>query len=66
MDQLDLSHKDRKYFIDGSVYNCPFCNRRNVKYAIVDRFHFLWKRDKRCYGYIRALGNPALEGGAEA
>lgn len=22
----DLSHLDRKYFIDDKVYNCPFCN----------------------------------------
>ncbi len=52
MDELDLSHKDRKYFIDDSVYNCPFCNRRNVRYKVVDSFRFWWNREKKCYGYI--------------
>lgn len=27
----DKSHLDNKYFIDPTVYNCPFCNRRHAQ-----------------------------------
>lgn len=44
----DQSHLDRKYFIDKEVYNCPFCNRRNVKYEMWDYLTFDWTNDKEC------------------
>lgn len=48
----DLSHLDKNYFIDEKVYNCPFCKRNNVFYAIKDSFEFNWTETKKCYGYI--------------
>jgi hypothetical protein len=48
----DRSHLDKKYFIDNKVYNCPFCNRRNVKYELHETFSFHWSEKKRCYGYL--------------
>ncbi len=44
----DNSHLDLKYFIDDSVYNCPFCNRRNVKYNYVTKAFFDWSNSKTC------------------
>ena len=52
MAQFDFSDKDRKYFIDHAVYNCPFCNRRNIKYSISNTFEFWWTRTRKCYGYL--------------
>lgn len=45
----DDSKLDKKYFIDEYVYNCPFCNRRNVNYSIVDEVIFDWSESKKCY-----------------
>ncbi len=45
----DKSHLDKKYFIDRWVYNCPFCNRRNVSYTIFDKFEFNWSVNKKCF-----------------
>ena len=47
----DQSHLDNKYFIDEYVYNCPFCNRRNVKYQISSEEEFDWSNEKTCYVY---------------
>lgn len=44
----DLSHLDTQYFIDNYVYNCPFCNRRNVAYLVSDFADFDWSEDKKC------------------
>lgn len=49
---MDQSHLDAKYFIDSKVYNCPFCNRRNVSYVIQSIFEFDWTPKKRCHGYL--------------
>lgn len=49
---MDLSHLDKKYFIDTHIYNCPFCKRNNVSYSLVDRFAFHWGENKICHGYI--------------
>jgi len=38
---MDLSHLDKKYFIDPHIYNCPFCKRNNVSYSLIDTFSFL-------------------------
>jgi len=42
----DQSHLDAKYFIDGQVYNCPYCNRRNVAYTIEAAQDFDWSDAK--------------------
>ncbi len=49
---MDLSHLDKKYFVDGDVYNCPFCKRNNVKYSMVGYFRFDWSGNKECFGYL--------------
>lgn len=48
----DQSYLDKKYFIDETVYNCPFCNRRNVVYGMADFFKFDWSDEKTCYVYL--------------
>jgi hypothetical protein len=39
---------DNQYFIDATIYNCPFCNRRHVGYATLGRETFDWSKDKTC------------------
>ena len=59
----DHSFLDDKYFIDSHVYNCPFCNRRNVLYQIVERHQFNWAEDKICYVFIAnctSCGNRSM------
>ena len=48
----DLSHLDKKYFIDPHVYNCPFCRRNNVRYNLHTTFYFHWSEEKLCYAYL--------------
>ena len=48
----DQSHLDDCYFVDNTVYNCPFCNRRNVSYHIYQKVSFDWAEDKPCYVYF--------------
>lgn len=48
----DHSYLDRKYFIDEKVYNCPFCNRNNVKYTLKDSSYFDWNKDKACHVFF--------------
>ncbi|HAU1765222.1 TPA: hypothetical protein JBJ04_13205 [Legionella pneumophila] len=52
MTVFDQSHKDMKYFINDKVYNCPFCNRRNVSYVVKDRGCFDSSNNKSVYFYI--------------
>lgn len=47
----DKSYLDKKYFIDQYVYNCPFCNRRNVQYMIISKGKFDWSNAKKCFHY---------------
>ena len=47
----DLSELDSRYFIDQHVYNCPFCNRRNVAYTVYGRLSFDWTTAKKCFLY---------------
>src|SRR3989339_1026656 len=54
---MDLSHLDKKYFIDEHIYNCPFCKRNNVSYSLIDNFQFNWGEDKICYGYVVRCGS---------
>lgn len=49
---MDLSHLDKKYFIDAHKYNCPFCKRNHVTYSMVDHFAFNWGDKKICHGYL--------------
>jgi len=48
----DQSELDKKYFIDERVYNCPFCNRRNIIYYLKEHFGFDWSNDKKCFAYL--------------
>jgi len=44
----DDSHLDQKYFIDDTIYNCPFCNRRHVAYKVTGYRKFDWSTEKEC------------------
>lgn len=46
---MDQSYLDEKYFIDPKAYNCPFCNRNNLKYDILHIYSFDWSANKKCY-----------------
>lgn len=48
----DRSELDSRYFIDQHVYNCPYCNRRNVKYNVTSWHPFDWTGSKRCTAYF--------------
>lgn len=48
----DNSKLDSKYFVDNTTYNCPFCNRRNVKYSLEYARRFDWSKNKSCYCYF--------------
>jgi len=59
----ERSELDKKYFIDEHVYNCPFCNRRNVAYAVYNHVSFDWTENKRCYAYFvvcRSCDNQSM------
>ncbi len=49
---MDLSHLDKKYFIDPYKYNCPFCKRNHVSYKLVRTDDFNWGENKKCYVYF--------------
>ena len=57
----DMSYLDSKYFIDPHVYNCPFCNRRNVMYKIVRHVSFDWNLDRECNIYIAQCSSCECE-----
>jgi hypothetical protein len=57
MTVFDQSHKDMKYFINNKVYNCPFCNRRNVSYVVTDNGCFDSSNSKIVYFYIVTCGD---------
>ncbi len=44
----DYSHLDSKYFLGTDIYNCPFCNRRHVKYKNLGSSAFHWSNQKIC------------------
>ena len=48
----DQSYLDNRYFVDGSIYNCPFCNRRHVSYTIYDIVSFDWTDKRRCHCFF--------------
>ena len=45
----DDSHLDQRYFVDGSVWNCPFCNRRHVAYTVQKLYSFDWSTERKCW-----------------
>jgi hypothetical protein len=49
---MDLSHLDKKYFIDPYKYNCPFCKRNHVSYELIRTDDFDWGEKKKCYVYF--------------
>jgi len=51
-DSTDQSSLDEKYFVDHLVYNCPFCNRRHVRYNLKGYSTFDWSNEKLCYVYF--------------
>lgn len=53
---MDLSHLDKKYFLDGRRYNCPFCNRKSVVYDVISKLEFNWSEDKTVYIYLVECG----------
>ena len=55
----DQSHLDRKYFIDKDKYNCPFCNRNSITYAVVEFFKFDWSNDREVFGYRVQCGGDS-------
>jgi len=48
----DKSYLDQKYFIDKSIYNCPYCNRRHVSYSIKIVVQFDWSVEKQCWAWF--------------
>jgi len=48
----DESYLDQKYFINGSIYNCPYCNRRHVSYQVKDTVSFDWSEKKTCLAWF--------------
>jgi hypothetical protein len=48
----DQSHLDSQYFVDGTIYNCPFCNRRHVSYLVLSTLSFDWTESKVCKAYV--------------
>ncbi|MGD0331342.1 MAG: hypothetical protein ABSB40_13010 [Nitrososphaeria archaeon] len=60
---MDQSQLDQLYFIDKYVYNCPFCNRRNVNYHVIGKHSFDWTDDKQCFVYFTkcsSCGNTSM------
>ena len=49
---MDLSHLDKKYFIDSHKHNCPFCKRNHVTYDLEHTEIFDWGENKKCYVYF--------------
>ena len=48
----DQSHLDARYFIDQHVFNCPYCNRRNVAYSLEYPQSFDWSSNKKCHIHL--------------
>jgi len=45
----DESYLDQKYFINSSIYNCPYCHRGHVSYSVKDKVFFDWSNEKYCW-----------------
>lgn len=53
----DESYLDQKYFIDDSIYNCPYCNRRHVSYSVREAICFDWSVEKQCWACFVKCGS---------
>lgn len=53
---MDRSYKDKMYFIDSHIYNCPFCLRKHVKYQITGKGEYDYDNTKKMYFYIVTIG----------
>ena len=53
----DQSYLDQKYFIDNSIYNCPYCNRRHVTYYVAEHIYFDWSKEKDCEVWFVKCGS---------
>jgi hypothetical protein len=54
---FDRSHKDKKYFINGSTYNCPFCNRGSMNYFIEETTSYDSSNTNKTYIYLIRCGD---------
>lgn len=52
----DQSSLDKKYFIDHTKYNCPFCNSRSVVYSVVGCDEIDWSDEKKAWIYRVVCG----------
>ncbi len=52
----DQSALDKKYFIDHTRYNCPFCNSRSVVYSVASCEEIDWSDDKKAWIYRVVCG----------
>ncbi len=48
----DQSHLDERYFVDEETYNCPFCNRKNVRYRTHNIVTFNWDNKRECQAFF--------------
>jgi transcription elongation factor Elf1 len=48
----DKSELDKRYFVDNTTYNCPFCHRNNLIYFVEADFEFDWSNEKTCHVYL--------------
>lgn len=48
----DESFLDDQYFLNDTIYNCPYCNRRHVTYTIYSAVPFDWNQNKECVAYF--------------
>jgi hypothetical protein len=58
----DLSHLDRKYFLDANRYNCPFCNRGSVSYTVLWSQQFNWSAERQAFVYVVQCGENDCRG----
>ena len=59
MTSNDQSHLDRKYFIDQSKYNCPYCNRKSITYSVIEKISFDWSNERKVFGYLVQCGGDS-------
>jgi len=48
----DQSALDKRYFDSNETYNCPFCNRNHVPFALTAYQSFDWNAQKTCWCYF--------------
>jgi transcription elongation factor Elf1 len=51
-EKQDKSELDKRYFVDNTTYNCPFCHRNNLIYFVEADFEFDWSNEKKCHVYF--------------